>query len=265
MSRLKIDNEKMNSPFLFRSILTLVLIFACSVFAQNGIVKTYYPTGEVQSELSYVNDVLEGNSIWYYQNGNVMIEKNYNNGILNGRLKEYYNSGLVKEEYEVRDGIKDGIDRAYYENGGLKYVYYFSKGIITKQKNFSFDPDYSAPAQNYLAGRRNRGIGTVQNVWPCNVEVCASPVGGMKTIQDNLIYPEHALKYGLEGTVTLKVSIDTEGIVTNAEVVKGIGFGCDEAAQAAVMKTKFRPGLNSGKPVDSTLMLNVDFKIFQNK
>lgn len=255
----------MPSSFSFRSILTLQIIFTCVVFAQNGIVRTYYPTGEVQSELSYVNDVLEGSSVWYYRNGNVMTEKNYDNGILNGWIKEYYDSGLIKEEYEVREGIKDGIDRAYYENGGLKHVYYFSKGMITKQENFSFDPNYSAPAQNYLAGKRNQDVGTVQNESPCDVEACASPVGGKKAVEDNLVYPERALKNGLEGTVTLKVTINAEGTATSAEVVKGLGLGCDEAAQAAVLKTRFYPGQNSGKPVDSTLMLNVDFKIFQRK
>lgn len=256
--------DKMKSSFPLCAII-LHLILSGSAFAQNGIVKTYYPTGEVQSELSYANNILEGNSVWYYQNGNIMTEKNYDNGILNGWVKEYLDSGLVKEEYEVREGMKDGIDRAYFENGGLKHIYYFSKGMITKQENFSFDPNYSAPAQNYLAGKRNQGVGAVQNLSPCDVEVCASPIGGIKAVEDNLVYPEHALKYGLEETVTLKVTINAEGIVTKAEVVKGLGLGCDEAAQTAVMKTKFHPGQNSGKPVDSTLMLNVDFKIFQNK
>ena len=255
----------MSFAFLFRSIITLQLIFAFSVFAQNGIVRTYFPTGEVQEELSYANNILEGNSVWYYQNGNIMTEKNYDNGILNGWVKEYFDSGLVKEEYEVRGGIKDGIDRAYYKNGGLKYVYYFSRGMITKQENFSFDPSYSAPAQNYLAGKRNQAVGAIQNLSPCDVEVCAAPIGGIKAVEDNLVYPEHALKYGLEGTVTLKVTINAEGTTTSAEVVKGLGYGCDEAAQAAVMKTKFHPGENGGKPVNSTLILNVDFKIFQNK
>ncbi|MEW5843446.1 MAG: TonB family protein [Bacteroidota bacterium] len=257
--------DKIKSSFPFCTFILLQLILSGSLFAQNGIVKTYFPTGEVQEELSYANNILEGNSVWYYQNGNIMTEKNYDNGILNGWVKEYFDSGLVKEEYEVRDEIKDGIDRAYFENGGLKHIYYFSKGMITKQENFSFDPNYSAPAQNYLAGKRNQAVGAVQNLSPCDVEVCAAPIGGIKAVEDNLVYPEHALKYGLEGTVTLKAAINAEGIVTKAEVVKGIGLGCDEAAQTAVVKTKFHPGQNSGKPVDSTLMLNVDFKIFQNK
>lgn len=258
-----LTDEKMNS--VSRYILAIQLFIAFSVYAQNGIVKTYYPTGEVQSELSYANNIMEGASVWYYRNGNVMTEKNYDNGILNGWVKEFYESGLEKEEYEVKDGVRDGIDRLYYDNGGLKHVYYYSNGLPTKRENFSLDPNYSAPAQNYLAGKRNQNVGTLQNALPCDVEVCASPVGGIKAVEDNLVYPEHALKYGLEGTVTLKVAVDTEGKVTGAEVVKGIGLGCDEAAQAAVMKTKFHPGENGGKPAASTLILNVDFKIFQNK
>ena len=82
-----------------------------------------------------------------------------------------------------------------------------------------------------------------------------------QAIQENLVYPEHALRYGLEGTVTLKASINSDGDVTKTDIIKGLGLGCDEAAENAVMKTKFIPGKTGGKPVDSVLSINVEFKI----
>ena len=257
--------NKFNCCFIASFVLVVQLTYPNNTNAQNGTVKTYFPNGEVQSELSYVNDILEGNSVWFYQNGNVKSEKNYDNGILNGLVKEYYDSGLLKEEDELKDGVKIGIDRSYFDNGGLQHIYYYSKGIITRLKNFDFDSNYSALPKEYLAGKRNQDAGSVPNFLPCDVEVCPSPIGGTKAIQDNLVYPEHALKYGLEGTVTLKATINPEGVVAKTEIIKSLDLGCDEAAQDAVMKTKFHPGLNGGKPVISTLMINVDFRIFRDK
>jgi antitoxin component YwqK of YwqJK toxin-antitoxin module len=49
----------------------LVLVAVTSINAQNGIVKTYYADGTPRSEISYVNDVLDGTALYYYPNGNL--------------------------------------------------------------------------------------------------------------------------------------------------------------------------------------------------
>ena len=44
-------------------------------------------------------------------------------------------------------------------------------------------------------------------------------------------------------------------------VLKGIGAGCDEAALNAVLKTKFKPGKQRGKPVNVQVSIPVIFKL----
>ena len=51
------------------------------------------------------------------------------------------------------------------------------------------------------------------------------------------------------------------GTVTKANVIKGIGAGCDEAALNAVLKTKFKPGKQRGKPVKVQVSIPVVFKL----
>lgn len=104
--------------------------------AQNGIVKSYYADGTVQSEASYVNDVLDGSYITYYSNGKVKAEKNYSQGILDGYVREYYENGVMKEEYLVKLGIKDGSYKTYFENGQLKELINYSDGILTSRQSF---------------------------------------------------------------------------------------------------------------------------------
>ena len=58
-------------------------------------------------------------------------------------------------------------------------------------------------------------------------------------IQDNLQYPEVALQNEINGKVHLALEVNDNGIVTNIEIVKGIGFGCDEEAVRVAKMLKF--------------------------
>jgi TonB family protein len=59
-------------------------------------------------------------------------------------------------------------------------------------------------------------------------------------VQQHLVYPAAALEKGVEGTVTLRYSIDPRGRVTQVKVVRGIGSGCDEEAVRVLSLMKFR-------------------------
>lgn len=56
------------------------------------------------------------------------------------------------------------------------------------------------------------------------------PSAYRKFINENLKYPEAAIKNKTEGTVFLKYSIDYKGKVTDVKVVKGVSNGCNEEA-----------------------------------
>ncbi len=235
-----------------------------NIYSQNGIVKSYYPDGNLYNELSYVNDILDGTSYWYYPNGNLKAIKEYSKGKLNGIVREFHENGLLKEEYSVKDGIKNGTHRIYYENGALKEISIYEEGKLVSLKKIDYDSLFVAPPEAYLARNRQREMlkKKLQELI-CDVDICPVPLGGMKAIQENLIYPEHALMYGLEGEVILIALIDVKGDVINTEVIKGLGLGCNEAAQEAVKKTKFIPGQKNGKVVPARVTIKIEFKIFE--
>lgn len=86
-------------------------------------------------------------------------------------------------------------------------------------------------------------------------------IGGIEEIQKNVVYPEIAVRAGVQGKVFLQVVVDKEGKVEQAKVVKGIGAGCDEAALKAVMQASFKPGKQRGKPVRVQLSIPISFKL----
>ncbi len=93
------------------------------------------------------------------------------------------------------------------------------------------------------------------------VEEMPEPVGGIKAIQEKIVYPEIAKRAGVEGKVYVLAFVDESGNVTKAQVLKGIGAGCDEAALDAVQKTKFKPGKQRGKPVKVQVSIPIIFKL----
>ena len=92
------------------------------------------------------------------------------------------------------------------------------------------------------------------------VEEMPEPIGGLSSIQSKIVYPEIARRAGVDGKVFVLAFVDESGNVTNAEIVKGIGSGCDEAALDAVLQTKFKPGIQRGKPVKVKITIPIVFK-----
>jgi protein TonB len=88
-------------------------------------------------------------------------------------------------------------------------------------------------------------------------------IGGINAVQSRIIYPEIALKAGIEGRVIVQFIIDKEGNVVNPVVIRGIGGGCDEEALRAVKTAKFRPGLQRGRPVQVRYTLPITFRFRQ--
>lgn len=97
-------------------------------------------------------------------------------------------------------------------------------------------------------------------VYYSNAEVMPEPKDGFEQLQKKLIYPSYAKEHDIEGTVEIKAFIDQNGDVTDAEVVKGIGYGCDDVAKITVLYTKFNPGLIKGKPVKTQIIIPLVFK-----
>ena len=79
------------------------------------------------------------------------------------------------------------------------------------------------------------------------------------------IYPEMAQEAGIEGTVYIQFFIDKKGKVTEAYVTKGIpGTGLNEAALAAVKKSKWHPAQQRDKKVGVWQTVPVTFSLTSN-
>jgi TonB family protein len=106
------------------------------------------------------------------------------------------------------------------------------------------------------------GKGEVYDV----VETLPIPSGGMAGwsayLSANLGYPTTARRKDIEGTVIVAFVVNTDGTVSDFEVLKGIGGGCDEEALRIVKNSpKWTPGMQDGKVVRTRMGLPIKFML----
>ncbi|RYC71640.1 energy transducer TonB [Spirosoma sordidisoli] len=90
--------------------------------------------------------------------------------------------------------------------------------------------------------------------------------GGMAALSDfvtrTLQYPRRASTAGISGRVYVSFIVNTDGSLTEVQVLKGIGFGCDEEAVRVVQKMpRWRPGKQSGRSVRVKFTLPIAFTL----
>ncbi len=91
-------------------------------------------------------------------------------------------------------------------------------------------------------------------------------VGGMSDLMNyigyQINYPEAAVKKSIQGRVMIGFTVSTLGEVQNVEVIKGIGYGCDEEAKRVISSMpKWKPGRQGGELISTRFLIPVVFEI----
>jgi protein TonB len=90
--------------------------------------------------------------------------------------------------------------------------------------------------------------------------------GGMDGLRaflnKNLTYPRSAASAGISGRVYISFVVNTDGSLADVQILKGIGFGCDEEALRVVQRMpRWRPGKQSGRTVRVKYNLPISFTL----
>jgi protein TonB len=78
------------------------------------------------------------------------------------------------------------------------------------------------------------------------------------------VYPDFAKRARVQGTVVLEVEVYADGVVGEIKVTRSVQSGpggLDEAAIDAVRRIRFKPGREKGKPVNTTVIIPIEFKL----
>lgn len=93
-------------------------------------------------------------------------------------------------------------------------------------------------------------------------------IGGSRAfrefIYENLRYPQAAIDSMIEGTVVVEYDIHDDGSVSDAHILKGIGYGCDEEAIRVVSLLRFEKVKNRGIRVKLTSKTSIRFSLWKS-
>lgn len=98
------------------------------------------------------------------------------------------------------------------------------------------------------------------------VEVMPEYIGGESAMYEfigkNIKYPDEAKKEGIQGRVFLSFVVEKDGQISNVEILRGIGGGCDEEA-VRVLKSmpNWTPGQQRGVPVRVQYRMPIKFTL----
>ena len=101
-----------------------------------------------------------------------------------------------------------------------------------------------------------------------NVEVDEEPQfpggerGLLDYIAENVIYPQTAIDEAIQGRVFVSFVVEPDGNVSNAKVLRGIGYGCDEEAVRIIESLPaWEPGRRRDKEVRVAMTVPVNFRL----
>jgi protein TonB len=160
-------------------------------------------------------------------------------------VQDFYISGKVQMKGCYSDFnylIMEGLFTYYYENG--------QKSSEGTYKNNEKTKDW-----RYWDENGEEFIETMPE-FPGGVDAM------MRFLGNELVYPKDARKKGIEGRVVLQFVVNTDGGITNIEVLKSVYESLDnEAIRAVSQMPKWKPGTQQGKPVFVKFTLPIVFKL----
>lgn len=114
-------------------------------------------------------------------------------------------------------------------------------------------------AQKTIVSQKNQEVFDV-------VEQMPEYPGGMQALfqymADNLKYPKDAMKQQVEGRVLVQFIVETDGSISNAEVIKRVFPSLDEEATRVISAMpKWAPGKQNGKVVRVKFTVPVSFRL----
>ncbi len=75
-------------------------------------------------------------------------------------------------------------------------------------------------------------------------------------------FSDEARRQKYQGICLVALIVDAHGFPQNVHAVQHLGMGLDEKAMEAIRNYRFRPAMKDGKPVASTITVEVDFRLF---
>ncbi len=215
---------------------------------QHVVKNIYTLDGSLIKVATYLNDSLkdlDGPYYTFYDNGQLEDSMFYVNDELNGTCFSYYESGQLKAKGKYIEGEFNDSLLTYYASGNKKRIDFYENGELIKGSIYD-EKGMALPYENYY----------VEAEYPGGNEAM------MRFISNNVVFPQEAINYGIEGKVYVQFIVDSLGNVKKPKVVRSISPILSEAAIEVIEKMpNWTPGRKDGENHDSYFRLPINFSL----
>lgn len=104
--------------------------------------------GNLIASIPYQKGILEGKSIYYYPSGQVERELTYEKNKLNGLASEFWPEGTLKSQTMCKRGVKEGESFGYFVDGKIAWKEDFLDGRLRKATYYTPQGDLVSEVEN---------------------------------------------------------------------------------------------------------------------
>jgi len=236
-----------------RTAIIITLIFFLAVFTIPGLVKSIIPESrEVNVDVTNL--------------ANIDLEKNKKKDIVEPKIEQEppqkikstikFTPPVIKDDAEVKD---EEIMKTQEEVTDSK----LSVSVSDVEGN-SEDADAAdlADLQQQQSEVVEEEVTEPYRYVEQSPEYPGGDAARVKYLQNAIRYPPMARESGIQGTVYVTFVVSKTGEISNVQVLRGIGGGCDEEAMRVIkLMPKWIPGRQNGKPVPVWFNLPIKFTL----
>lgn len=123
------------------------------------------------------------------------------------------------------------------------------------------NPRVMLPEQDYPVQKSNN-IYTVKELYQSPMPYFENPKVTLGAyLRTNLVYPDQAKEFEIQGTVKLNFVIETDGRASNILVENSVGGGCDNEAIRLIQNLIWTPGVKNDSLVRTRTTQEITFQI----
>ena len=210
-----------------------------------GLGTGFYKSGEKQAENIRDNQGVIVTYKSWYKNGQLRVYKEYKDGKLSGKTKEWDEEGQIQIETDYNNGEINGNFLTYWNNGNVKRIEEYKNGKLISGKCFKISGE-EIPFFDYV-------------IYP---KFIGGEVALSQYLSKNTIYPEKAKKKKIEGKVLVRFAVNTDGSISNVDILQSAHKMLDkEAIRVVSAMPLWTPGRQDGTAVKVYFALPIQYTL----
>lgn len=210
---------------------------------RHGIYEGFYANGQKRLSAKFDNNELEGVYSGWHENGMIADSGVFASNVKTGLWRTWYKDGKPESEGVYAAGLADGVWKWFHENGNPATIEVYENSKLKDLTCF----DESG---------KNTGFN-------CRIDKKATPANSYSFesyVIENLMYPDAALKRGVEGMVEFEFFVTKDGKLTRINFLnKNDRLLQDAVVQFLKAVPEWEPAISHNRKVDCLYTYSIPF------